>query len=109
MPSLSEHKCPPVVAGIKLKRIASSNCFKNSSNDGIVCIKYVSFPLKLSTKAEYQDCGSDSPIMGKNFNFLIQSCAKDFASEILNALLSITAPKCCFPSNVTFTLLLMKT
>ena len=43
--SLSEHKFPPVIAGIMLKKTTSSNRF----NDGIVPIKQVSFPLKPPT------------------------------------------------------------
>ena len=86
MRSLSEHKCPPVIGGIKLKRITSSNGFNNSPNDGIVRIKLVvSFPLKPPTKTEYADCGPDSTVMDSNFNCLIQSSTRDFAYETLNA------------------------
>ena len=67
------------------------------------------FPLKPPTKAEYADCGSDSAIMDSNFNCLIQSSTRDFVYETLNALLPITAPRCRFPFDVTFTLLPMKT
>ena len=112
MRSLSEHKCPPVIAGIDLRRITSSNGFKNSPNNGIVRIKYfhqISVALKPLTKAEYPDCGSDSAIMDSNFNCLIQLSTRDFAYETLNASLLMRAPRCHFPCDVTFSLLPMKT
>ena len=107
MRSLSEHKCPPVIAGTKLKRITFSYGFNNSPNDGMVRIKQVSLPLKPPTKAEY----ADSAIMDSNLiqSYLIQSSTRDSACETLNASLPITAPMCRFPSDVTFTLLPMKT
>ena len=47
--------------------------------------------------------------MDRNLNCLIQSSTRDFVYETLHASLPITAPRCRFPSNVTFTLLPMKT
>ena len=71
--------------------------------------KYVSFSIKPPTNAEYVDCGSDYPTMDSNFNCLIQSSTRDFVYETLNASLRITAPSCRFPSDVTFTVLPVKT
>ena len=48
-------------------------------------------------------------MFGSILNCLIKSSKKDFAYETLNASLPITGPKCRFPSDVTFTLLPMKT
>ena len=96
MQSLSEHICSPVIAGIKLKRVTSSNNVNNSPTYGTVRKKIVSFSLKPPTKAEYADCGSDSTIMDSNFNWLIQSSSSDFPNETLNASLPITEPRYCF-------------
>ena len=51
--SLSEHKCLPVIARMKMKRITISNGFKKSPKYGIVHIKCLNFLLKPPTKAEY--------------------------------------------------------
>ena len=55
------------------------------------------------SKAEYADYGSDPAIMGSNFNCLFQSSTRDFPYETLNSSLPIKAPRCQFPSGVTFT------
>ena len=79
--SLSEHKCLPVIAIIKMKRITTPNGFKKPPKYGIVHIKCLKFPFETTNKS--------------------------WVCETLNPSLPITAPRCHFPFDVTFTLLSM--
>ena len=103
MRSFSEHRCPPVIAGIKLNQMTSSIGCMKSTKGVIVHMKHVSFPLNSPAKADYVGCDSDLTVFDNNSIPLVHSYTGDFVNEVLNVSFPITAARCRFLPNVIFT------
>lgn len=103
MRSFSEHRCPPVIAGMKLNRMISSIGCMKSTKGVIVHMKHVNFPLNSPAKADYAGCDSNLTVFDNNSIRLVHSYTGDFVNEVLNVSFSITAPICCFIPDVIFT------
>ena len=99
MRSFSEHRYPPVIAGIKLNQMTSSiGCMK--STKGVIPL---SFPLNSPAKADCAGCDSDLTVFDNNSIPLVHLYTADFVNEVLNVSFPITAARCRFLPNVIFT------